>query len=146
MGEKIYLTISMFEDVEAELKSYKIAKKREDRYKLEIERICAQILGAQSLKERIIQKTSQEYTIERVIDDLDDFYKLYHSALNESYNIVKKVKWKLDKLKPPYNEILEKFYIDNNELWIIAKDLNYSYAQIKRKKMLALYLYKNLRG
>lgn len=145
MGEKIYLTIGMFSDIEDELKNYKIAKKREEKYKLEIERICAQILGAKSFKEKISQSQG-EHVIERVIDDLDEFYKFYHSTLNDSYVIIKNVKWKIDRLKPPYNEILEKYYLDNKDLWKIGQELNYSYSQIKRKRLLALYFYKNLRS
>jgi len=51
----------------------------------------------------------------------------------------------LDKVKQPYKNILDKFYIQGKSLVVIAAEMGYNYEHIKRMNGIALNIFDNIK-
>ena len=89
---------------------------------------------------REIQDSEAE-KIAELIDSIDELLEKVKEENRKQMQILEQ----LDKVKQPYKNILDKFYIQGKSLVVIAAEMGYNYEHIKRMNGIALNIFDNIK-
>lgn len=88
-------------------------------------------------------KEVQDSEAEKLSELLDSVNELL-DKVNEINKKQIQILEQLDKIKQPYRNILDKYYIQGKSLVVVAAEMNYNYEHIKRLNGIALNIFDEL--
>ena len=110
-----------------------------EQYKSSINKLIS-VLSDMPKGSREIQDSEAE-KIAELIDSIDELLEKVKEENRKQMQILEQ----LDKVKQPYKNILDKFYIQGKSMVVIAAEMGYNYEHIKRMKGIALNIFDNIK-
>lgn len=110
-----------------------------EQYKTNINRLNS-ILSDMPKGSKEVQDSEAE-KLAILIDSINDLLDKVNQV-NKKQNLILE---QLDKVKQPYRNILDKYYIQGKSLVVIAAEMGYNYEYIKRLHGIALNIFDNIK-
>ena len=110
-----------------------------EQYKSSINKLNS-VLSDMPKGSREIQDSEAE-KIAELIDSIDELLEKVKEENRKQMQILEQ----LDKVKQPYKNILDKFYIQGKSLVVIAAEMGYNYEHIKKMNGIALNIFDNIK-
>ena len=86
----------------------------------------------------------QDNEAEKIAELIDCVNELLEKVKEENRKQMQILE-QLDKVKQPYRNILDKFYIQGKSLVVIAAEMGYNYEHIKKMNGIALNIFDNIK-
>lgn len=106
-----------------------------EQYKTNINRLNSVLSDMPKGSSKVQDNEAEKLAI--LIDSINDLFEKVNEVNKRQMQILQQ----LDKIKQPYKNILDKYYVQGKSLVVIAAEMDYNYEHIKRLHGIALNIF-----